>query len=73
MPWSKTHGPETLLFYIQRYVPIALVVNEAASHQSILAGVRNLQLYSPVSREVKTMIAKLNLRPDPVIFDVDVR
>ncbi|KAJ3501004.1 hypothetical protein NLJ89_g9535 [Agrocybe chaxingu] len=31
------------------------------------------KLYSPPSREIKSILAKLNLRPDPTIIDVDVR
>ncbi|KAG6857704.1 hypothetical protein H0H87_004120 [Tephrocybe sp. NHM501043] len=31
------------------------------------------KLYSPTSREIKAMLAKLNLRPMPTIMDVDIR
>ncbi|KAG5637521.1 hypothetical protein H0H81_004272 [Sphagnurus paluster] len=31
------------------------------------------ELYSPASREVKAMLARMNLRPAPTIIDVDIR
>ncbi|PFH49739.1 hypothetical protein AMATHDRAFT_95732, partial [Amanita thiersii Skay4041] len=31
------------------------------------------KLYSPVSREIKAILASLNLRPAPTIIDVDIR
>lgn len=31
------------------------------------------KLYSPASREVKAMLARMNLRPAPTIIDVDIR
>lgn len=32
-----------------------------------------MQLYSPTSREIKAVLAKMNLRPAPTIIDVDTR
>ncbi|KAG6911163.1 hypothetical protein DXG01_003903 [Tephrocybe rancida] len=31
------------------------------------------KLYSPASREIKSILAKMNIRPSPTIIDVDIR